>query len=108
MAEYIENPLSGKLRGVTYEDGKIIDVHIRDTDDVVKVFVPMASEKEATGMAEYIEKDYHYSTRYALIKNGERIEFNSEQDALTVPVRKRTRGYRPSASCGAIMDGGDD
>ena len=41
MAEYIENPLSGKLRGVTYEDGKIIDVHIRDTDDVVKVFVPV-------------------------------------------------------------------
>ena len=42
MTEYIENPLSGKLRGVTYENGKIIDVHIRDTDDVVKVFVPMA------------------------------------------------------------------
>ena len=41
MTEYIENPLSGKLRGVTYEDGKIIDVHIRDTDDVVKVFVPV-------------------------------------------------------------------
>ena len=41
MAEYIENPFSGKLRGVTYEDGKIIDVHIRDTDDVVKVFVPV-------------------------------------------------------------------
>ena len=41
MTEYIENPLSGKLRGVTYEDGKRIDVHIRDTDDVVKVFVPV-------------------------------------------------------------------
>ena len=27
--------------GVTYEDGKIIDVHIRDTDDVIKVFVPV-------------------------------------------------------------------
>ena len=45
MAEYIENPLSGKLRGVTYEDGKIIDVHIRDTDDVVKVFVPVQHGK---------------------------------------------------------------
>ena len=44
MAEYIENPLPGKLRGITYEDGKIIDVHIRDTDDVVKVFVPMAMQ----------------------------------------------------------------
>ena len=41
MTEYIKNPLSGKLKGVTYEDGKIIDVHIRDTDDVVKVFVPV-------------------------------------------------------------------
>ena len=41
MTEYIKNPLSGKLRGVTYEDGKIIDVHIIDTDDVVKVFVPV-------------------------------------------------------------------
>ena len=41
MTEYIKDPLSGKLRGVTYEDGKIIDVHIRDTDDVVKVFVPV-------------------------------------------------------------------
>ena len=41
MTEYIKNSLSGKLRGVTYEDGKIIDVHIRDTDDVVKVFVPV-------------------------------------------------------------------
>lgn len=41
MTEYIKNPLSGKLRGVTYEDGKIIDVHIRDTDEVVNVFVPV-------------------------------------------------------------------
>ena len=56
MTEYIENPLSGKLRGVTYEDGKITAVYIRDTDDVVKVFVPMASEKEATGMMDVREK----------------------------------------------------
>ena len=32
----------------------------------------------------------------------------SDENALTVPVRKRTRGYRPSASCGAKMDGGVD
>ena len=31
----------------------------------------------------------------------------SDEDALTIPVRKRTRGYRPSASCGAKMEGGD-
>ena len=41
MAEYIEIPLSGRLRGVTYENGKVTDVHIMDTDDVVKVFVPV-------------------------------------------------------------------
>ena len=27
-----------------------------------------------------------------------------DEDALIVPVRKRTRGYRPSSSCGATMD----
>ena len=31
----------GRLRGVTYEDGKVTAVYIRDTDDVVKVFVPV-------------------------------------------------------------------
>lgn len=31
----------------------------------------------------------------------------SDKDALTVPVRKRTRGYRPSASCSAKMEGCD-
>ena len=52
MAEYIKNPLSGKLRGVTYEDGKIIDVHIRDTDDVVKVFVPARHGRWIMGTGE--------------------------------------------------------
>ena len=32
----------------------------------------------------------------------------SDKDALTIPVRKRTRGYRPSASCVAKMEGGDN
>lgn len=31
----------------------------------------------------------------------------SDEDALTIPVRKRTRGNRPSASCVAKMDGED-
>ena len=31
----------GRLRGVTYEDGKVTAVHIRDTDDAVKVFAPV-------------------------------------------------------------------
>ena len=65
MTEYIKNPLSGKLRGVTYEDGKIIDVHIRDTDDVVKVFVPVRHGR----WIEKQEKDtfagYLYSYEYS-------------------------------------------
>lgn len=32
----------------------------------------------------------------------------SDEDALTIPVRKRTRGYRQSASCVAKMEGGDN
>ena len=32
---------AGRLRGVTYEDGNVTSVHIMDTDDVVKVFVPV-------------------------------------------------------------------
>ena len=40
MAEYIETSFSGRLHGVTYEDGKVIAVHIMDTDDVIKVFEP--------------------------------------------------------------------
>ena len=41
MAEYIETSFSGRLHGVTYEDGKVIAVHIMDTDDVIKVFEPV-------------------------------------------------------------------
>ena len=88
MTEYIENPLSGKLRGVTYEDGKIIDVHIRDTDDVVKVFVPM---------------------RYG------RWETNSDRpDSLICSVCKcgfdmwKHDPHNFCPNCGAKMDGGDE
>ena len=95
MAEYIENPLSGKLRGVTYEDGKIIDVHIRDTDDVVKVFVPVRH-----GRWIRINKlcgEYECSVCHGADSNcsgyyGTHIV--TEQD------------YCPF--CGAKMDGGDD
>ena len=46
-------------------------------------------------MDEYSEKEYHYSTRYALIKNGERIEFSSEKDACEFLGVKKCSG----ASC---------
>lgn len=65
MTEYIKNPLSGKLRGVTYEDGKIIDVHIRDTDDVVKVFVPLdngVTVQEWISVKDRFPKDGRYLT----------------------------------------------
>ena len=88
MTEYIKNPLSGKLRGVTYEDGKIIDVHIRDTDDVVKVFVPVRHGR----WIEKQEKDtfagYLYS--YECSECGR--------------VEQRKEPYCPK--CGAKMDGG--
>ena len=45
MSEYIKIPFSGRLRGVTYEDGKVTDVHIMDTDGVVKVFEPVRHAK---------------------------------------------------------------
>ena len=95
MAEYIKNPLSGKLRGVTYEDGKIIDAHIRDTDDVVKVFVPVWH-----GRGIRINKlcgEYECSICHGTDSNGSGYygtHIVTEQD------------YCPF--CGAIMDGGDD
>ena len=88
MAEYIKNPLSGKLRGVTYEDSKIIDVHIRDTDDVVKIFVP--------------------------VRHG-RWETNSDRpDSLICSVCKcgfdmwKHDPHNFCPNCGAKMDGGDE
>ena len=84
MTEYIKNPLSGKLRGVTYEDGKIIDVHIRDTDDVVKVFVP--------------------------VRNGRWVTHSDRPDSLICSVcncgfdmwKHDPHNYCPS--CGAVME----
>ena len=95
MTEYIENPLSGKLRGVTYEDGKIIDVHIRDTDDVVKVFVPVRHGRWIR--VNKLCGEYECSVSHGADSNcsgyyGTHIV--TEQD------------YCPF--CGAIMDGGDD
>lgn len=90
MAEYIENPLSGKLRGVTYEEGKIIDVHIRDTDDAVKVYVP--------------------------VRHGRWIDNVDENGFLCNAWRKCSAcgslnySKKPPfcPNCGAIMDGGAD
>ena len=88
MAEYIENLLSGKLRGVTYEDGKIIDVHIRDTDDVVKVFAPVRHGR-------WIEKEkYTFGIMYDCSLCENRILDNGHP-----------WNYCPN--CGAKMDGAE-
>ena len=89
MTEYIENPLSGKLRGVTYEDGKIIDVHIRDTDDVVKVFVPVRHGR-------WVEQEkYTFGVMYDCSICGDRILDNGH-----------SWNYCPN--CGADMRGSND
>ena len=94
MTEYIENPLSGKLRGVTYDDGKIIDVHIRDTNDVVKVFVPARHGRwfEPTRL-HYGAKQYECSLCYS--------DTFWKKHSITVKFP-----YCPN--CGCRMDGGDD
>lgn len=89
MTEYIKNPLSGKLRGVTYEDGKIIDVHIRDTDDVVKVFVPVRHGRW--------EKQ---SRLYSCSECGKTCPYDVQADV----IEYWACNYCPN--CGAKMDGG--
>ena len=104
MTEYIKNPLSGKLRGVTYEDGKIIDVHIRDTDDVVKVFVPVRhgrwifGKDLPYGWGANIKNKYHLYCSECLEQAFNRSEDND-------PDFDVDTSYCPN--CGVKMDGGD-
>ena len=95
MTEYIENPLSGKLRGVTYENGKIIDVHIRDTDDVVKVFVPVRHGR-------WIRINKLYGEHECSVCHG--VDSNCSGYYGTHIVTEQS--YCPF--CGAIMDRGAD
>ena len=93
MAEYIENPLSGKLRGVTYEDGKIIDVHIRDTDDMVKVFVPVRHAK-------WVD---NHCTACGMMPMGDEMWKKYDCDP---PLFERFMDYCPN--CGADMRGEEE
>lgn len=101
MAEYIENSLSGKLRGVTYEDGKIIDVHIRDTDDVVKVFIPVRHGRWEE--ADWFEPDCHSFGTIRTLKAALRCS-NCKHCFKKELLWKDN--YCPN--CGAKMDGGDE
>ena len=96
MAEYIKNPISGKLRGVTYEDGKIIDVHIRDTDDVVKVFVPVRHGRWIFGELGPVGCDVNCSECGWGAKNVDPVMWLDYD------------GHKHCGCCGAKMDGGKD
>ena len=76
---------AGRLRGVTYEDGNVTSVHIMDTDDVVKVFAPVA--------------------------HGRWIASHDEFCACSIckyPVYVGWNQTNYCPNCGAKMDGGDD
>ena len=76
---------SGRLRGVTYEDGNVTSVHIMDTDDVVKVFAPVV--------------------------HGRWIASHDEFCACSIckyPVYVGWNQTNYCPNCGAKMDGGDD
>ena len=75
--------------GVTYEDGKIIDVHIRDTDDVVKVFVPVRHGR-------WIDKG-----EYAVCTECGGLSGTQYDGVELIPLMTQ---FCPN--CGAIMDGG--
>ena len=90
MSEYIEIPFSGRLRGVTYEDGKVTDVHIMDTDEVVKVFAPVRH-------ARWVD---NHCTACGMMPMGDEMWKHLD---LEPPLFERFMDYCPS--CGCRMDG---
>ena len=79
----------GRLRGVTYEDGKVTAVYIRDTDDVVKVFVPVRHGR-------WVDKGEYAVCMECGGRSG------TQYDGVD-PIPLMTQ-FCPF--CGAIMDGG--
>lgn len=69
----------GRLRGVTYEDGKVTAVYIRDTDDAVKVFIK--------------------------VRHGRWLSDGRCSECLANPLTTH-KAYCPV--CGAKMDGDED
>ena len=90
MSEYIKIPFSGRLRGVTYEDGKVTDVHIMDTDGVVKVFEPVLH-------ARWVD---NHCTACGMMPMGDEMWKHLD---LEPPLFERFMDYCPS--CGCRMDG---
>ena len=101
MTEYIKNSLSGKLRGVTYEDGKIIDVRIRDTDDVVKVFVPVRHGRREAGRCSNCKKEAVYISWDEPIYDYD-WEENLRFSYTETHTEYHLTNYCPN--CGAVME----
>ena len=84
----------GRLRGVTYEDGKVTAVYIRDTDDAVKVFTEVRHGRWIEPKRLYYgAKQYECSICYS--------------DTFW-KKHSITEKYPHCPNCGVRMDGGDD
>ncbi len=84
----------GRLRGVTYEDGKVTAVYIRDTDDAVKVFTKVRHGRWIEPKRLYYgAKQYECSICYS--------------DTFW-KKHSITEKYPHCPNCGVRMDGGDD
>lgn len=81
----------GRLRGVTYEDGKVTAVYIRDTDDAVKVFTEVRHGR-------WIDKG-----EYAVCMECGGRSGTQYDGVELIPLMTQ---FCPN--CGAKMDGGDD
>ena len=81
----------GRLRGVTYEDGKVTAVYIRDTDDAVKVFAPVRHGR-------WIDKG-----EYAVCTECGGRSGTQYDGVELIPLMTQ---FCPN--CGCRMDGGDD
>lgn len=85
---------SGRLKGVTYEDGNITEVHIQSEDDTVKVFSP-------TRHGRWEEWDDGFGGTYY------RCSVCSE-DWCTIDGTPAENSMRYCPQCGAMMDGDTD
>lgn len=67
----------GRLRGVTYEDGKVTVVHIRDTDDVVKVFVPV---RHGRWIRSGVHTDHYFHHRCSACNESAPFDYKYRED----------------------------
>lgn len=92
----------GKLRGVTYEDGKITAVYIRDTDDVVKVFTPVQHGQWIDGHCSECGEEATFTPRTEPVYDYD-WEENLYYSHDEIHNEYNETNYCPN--CGAKMDG---